>query len=208
MPLDASSPGLDALLLGTALELELSERDHRVASKRYALIPEHLQRPVSPLHLYMDDALVYAQGSRAIGATIVHGADDDRFDLDAILEFQRPSWWTSISAQITDDRVRAALDTDDVSIWEIRSCRFGTSVLRNEGDLSRFRMLVGQVFDEIRQQHGVSVELSVFPAIPAACAIEFSRVWQPKAHPRFAIYDETQIEGYLLRHSIGAEESA
>lgn len=90
MPIDDTVPGLDALLLGTALELELSDRDHRVAEKRYQLLPEYLQRPTSPLHPYMEDALVYAQGSRAIGATIIDGATDDRFDLDAILEFRRP----------------------------------------------------------------------------------------------------------------------
>lgn len=93
MPLDDTAPGLDALLLGTALELELSDRDHRVTEKRYQLIPEHLQRPASRLRPYMDDALVYAQGSRAIGAKIVDGATDDRFDLDAILEFRRPRDW-------------------------------------------------------------------------------------------------------------------
>jgi len=42
----------------------------------------------------MNDALVYAQGSRAIGATIVHGDSDDRFDLDAILEFSTPRGWS------------------------------------------------------------------------------------------------------------------
>jgi hypothetical protein len=94
MPIDDTVPGLDALLLGTALELELSDRDHRVAEKRYQLLPEYLQRPTSPLHPYMEDALVYAQGSRAIGATIIDGATDDRFDLDAILEFRRPSGWS------------------------------------------------------------------------------------------------------------------
>lgn len=101
MPLDDTAPGLDALLLGTALELELSDRDHRVTEKRYQLIPEHLQRPASRLRRCMDDALVYAQGSRSIGATIVDGGADDRFDLDAILEFRPPSGW-SIS-QVLDE---------------------------------------------------------------------------------------------------------
>lgn len=94
MPLDDTSPQLDALLLGTVLEMELSDRDNQVASKRYNLIPDHLQRPTSPIRQYMENALVYPQGSRAIGATIVHGADDDRFDLDAILEFRTPVGWT------------------------------------------------------------------------------------------------------------------
>lgn len=94
MPLDVTAPGLDALLLGTALEMELSARDLQVAEKRYLLVPEHLQRPTSPLRIHMDNALVYAQGSRAIGATIVDGSSDDRFDLDAILEFPTPAGWT------------------------------------------------------------------------------------------------------------------
>lgn len=94
MPLDNTAPGLDALLLGTALELELSDRDQRVTEKRYQLIPEHLQRPTSRLRPYMETALVYAQGSRAIGATIVDGTGDDRFDLDAILELRPPSSWS------------------------------------------------------------------------------------------------------------------
>jgi hypothetical protein len=94
MPLDETAPQLDALLLGTVLEMELSARDHQVAEKRYNLIPEHLQRPTSPLRQYMASALIYPQGSRAIGATIVHGAEDDRFDLDAILEFRTPLGWT------------------------------------------------------------------------------------------------------------------
>ncbi|WP_230312597.1 nucleotidyltransferase domain-containing protein [Paracoccus lichenicola] len=82
------------MLIGTALEMELSARDLQVAERRYHLIAEHLQRPTSRLRPYMDQALVYAQGSRAIGATIVDGASDDRFDLDAILEFATPFGWT------------------------------------------------------------------------------------------------------------------
>jgi len=101
MPLDDTAPQIDALLLGTVLEMELSARDNQVASKRYNLIPEHLQRPSSPICRYMETALVYPQGSRAIGATIVHGSDDDRFDLDAILEFRTPIGWTP--GQVLDE---------------------------------------------------------------------------------------------------------
>jgi hypothetical protein len=94
MPLDATAPGIDALLLTTVLQLELSDRDLRVADKRYQYIPEHLQRPTSRLRHLMDTAAIYAQGSRALGATIVDGTGEDRFDLDAILEFNRPAGWT------------------------------------------------------------------------------------------------------------------
>lgn len=94
MPLDATAPGLDALLLATVLQLELSDRDIRVADKRYQFVPRHLQRPTSRIRHLMDNARIYPQGSRAIGTTIVNGTDEDRFDLDAILEFSRPAGWT------------------------------------------------------------------------------------------------------------------
>lgn len=94
MPLDTTAPGLDALLLATALQLELSDRDNRVADKRYQHVPVHLQRPASRMRHLMDTARIYPQGSRAIGTTIVDGTSEDRFDLDAILEFNRPIGWT------------------------------------------------------------------------------------------------------------------
>lgn len=93
MPLDATAPGMDALLLATVLQLELSDRDLRVADKRYLFIPEHLQRPSSRMRHLMETARIYPQGSRAIGATIVDGTGEDRFDLDAILEYDRPYGW-------------------------------------------------------------------------------------------------------------------
>jgi hypothetical protein len=114
----------------------------------------------------------------------------------------------SVTAEITDDRILQALKDDKISIWEIRSSRFGTSAMRNQNDLTGYRLLVGRVFDEIRMQHGSDVELSVFPAVPPACAVEFGRVWQPKAHPAFDIYDESQAMGFVLRHRIGASREA
>lgn len=108
----------------------------------------------------------------------------------------------SVTADITDDRVVRALSEEPVSIWEIRSSRLGASELRHQDDLSRFRELVGKTFDAIKDQHGMDVELSVFPAVPVPCAVEFGRTWQPKAHPPFLIYDQVPDRGFVLRHSI------
>ena len=107
-----------------------------------------------------------------------------------------------ISADITDERIARAMPNRDVSIWTLKSNRFGTSVLRNEHDLAGFRMEVGRTFDEIRKRHGSDVDLNVFPAMPAACAIEFGRTWQPKAHPVFRIFDEVRDAGFVARYSI------
>lgn len=95
MPFDETSPGLDALLLAAVFEMELSERDLRVSARRYQMIPEHLQKPGGRLATLMENAELYAQGSRAIGATIISGDGDDRFDLDAVLEVATPIGWSS-----------------------------------------------------------------------------------------------------------------
>lgn len=107
-----------------------------------------------------------------------------------------------ISAEIADERIVRSMPDRDVSIWTLHSDRLGTSVLRNENDLAGFRMEVGKILDEIRKQHGENVDLSVFPAVPVACAIEFGRTWQPKAHPAFTVFDEIRREGFVPCHRI------
>ncbi|QQO46032.1 SAVED domain-containing protein [Paracoccus sp. MC1862] len=108
----------------------------------------------------------------------------------------------SVTAGVSDNRVLSALEGEEISIWEIRSSRLGASELRNEADLAEFRELVGKTFDVIQDQHGMDVDLSIFPAVPAACAIEFGRSWQPKAHPALSIYDQITGQGFVHRHVI------
>jgi Second Messenger Oligonucleotide or Dinucleotide Synthetase domain len=91
-----TSPNLDDLLLDIATVIELSDNDRMVAASRYKKLKEHLERPISALRPYLvdDDSRIYAQGSMAIGATIVTGTDDDRFDVDAIVEINVPRSWS------------------------------------------------------------------------------------------------------------------
>lgn len=60
---------------------------------------------------------LYAR-SRAIGATIVHGAEEDRFDLDAILELPRPDGWSI--TRVLDELGKAFEGFPDVQ--KIRCC--------------------------------------------------------------------------------------
>lgn len=114
----------------------------------------------------------------------------------------------SVTAEISDDRVLAVFPGQDISIWEIRSSRLGANELRNQADLTGYRILVGRVLDEIQIQHGSDVDLAIFPAVPTICAIELGRVWQPKAHPAFDVYDQTQAQGFVLQHRVGMEREA
>lgn len=90
-----ASPNLDDLLLDIATGIELSDRDRRVAENRYRTLKDHLERKTSPLAPYLSDSesRIYAQGSIATGTTVVSGIEDDRFDLDALVELCiSPSW--------------------------------------------------------------------------------------------------------------------
>ena len=86
---------LDEVLLDVAALIELSPRDRRVAENRYRRLKTHLERPASALAVYLVDgqSRIYAQGSVATSTTIVRGTEDDRFDVDAIVEIDVPRDW-------------------------------------------------------------------------------------------------------------------
>ena len=90
------NPMLDELLLDVATTIELSDHDRRVAEGRYRQLKKHLERSSSPLAPYLEDgvSLIYPQGSAATATTVVSGTDDERFDLDAIVDFVVPPTWT------------------------------------------------------------------------------------------------------------------
>jgi hypothetical protein len=52
-----------------------------------------------------------------------------------------------------------------------------------------------RLFDKIKAEHGHDTVLHVFPAMPVAAAVEFGRIWMPKADMRMTIYDENKILG-------------
>lgn len=109
----------------------------------------------------------------------------------------------SVTAHISDDRVIAAVG-EDVSIWEVSSDPQKHGIIRHKDDLSRFRTIVRSTLDEIKNAHGVDVEVLIFPAIPVSCAIEFGRVWQPKVHPEAEIFDQVKGQGFVSKLRLSA----
>lgn len=91
---------LDSVLLDIATQIEPSPSDQRIADNRYRKLKEHLERPGSAMAPYLKDGihLIYAQGSMATSTTILSGIDDDRFDVDAIVEMDVPPNWTEHDA--------------------------------------------------------------------------------------------------------------
>ncbi|WP_157056335.1 SAVED domain-containing protein [Pseudorhodobacter aquimaris] len=105
-----------------------------------------------------------------------------------------------MTSAIADDRVVDAVG-NDVSIWEISSKPQKHGIFRHNDDLSRYRAIVRSTLDEIKNAHGMGVRLSIFPAVPVLCAIEFGRVWQPKAHPALEISDQSKGIGFISKPS-------
>jgi hypothetical protein len=92
-----SAPGLNDLLFDVVTVIELSDHDRQVADSRYRKLQPHLERPSSRLRnlLLENTCLIYAQGSMSIGASIISGAEDeDRFDVDALVDVPVPSYWS------------------------------------------------------------------------------------------------------------------
>jgi Second Messenger Oligonucleotide or Dinucleotide Synthetase domain len=87
---------LDDLLLDMATSIEPSDADRKIIDKRYRELKTHLERPSSALSKYLldDESRIYAQGSISISAAIVSGDKDDRFDVDAMVEFDVPADWS------------------------------------------------------------------------------------------------------------------
>jgi hypothetical protein len=86
---------LDDLLLDVATSIEPSDTDRKKIEDRYRDLKKHLERPESALSHYLksDESRIYAQGSVSISGTIVSGDKDDRFDVDAMVEFEVPAHW-------------------------------------------------------------------------------------------------------------------
>jgi hypothetical protein len=99
---------LDDLLLDVATEIDLSPADRRIMENRFRKLKTHLERPSSPLAHFLKDglSLIYAQGSIATSTTIISGTEDDRFDVDAIVEMNVPAHWSEHHAL---DMLEAAL---------------------------------------------------------------------------------------------------
>lgn len=96
MAYDQPQNPLDEILVGVATLIDPTDNDRMIMSQRYRQLKEHLERKGSPLAPYLIDgkSAIYAQGSVAAGTLVLSGDKDDRFDLDAIVQFQLPQDWT------------------------------------------------------------------------------------------------------------------
>lgn len=100
----------------------------------------------------------------------------------------------ALSASISNDRITSILG-DDISIWSVTLPSPSNDFLQSRKHLKLIRECFRSLFDKIKNKHGQDAELNIFPAMPVSVAIEFGRVWMPKADLPFTIYDQNRTMG-------------
>lgn len=106
---------------------------------------------------------------------------------------QAPVLIFAISAEAIVVRVKRKYEGMN-SIWVVTVDEPGNDVLQSANQLSEFRKIARKVLDEINKSTDVP-ELKVFMAMPAACAVEFGRVWMPKADKTLVLFDKNNALG-------------
>ena len=105
-----------------------------------------------------------------------------------------PALVFSLSATVADERITSALG-ENAAIWRVKIPQPHNDFLRSKTQAQQFRQLVRPLMDRIKARHGESALLHVFPAMPAALAVEFGRILMPKADLPLRIYDQNQQLG-------------
>ncbi len=114
----------------------------------------------------------------------------------------------ALSATIVDDRVTRVLG-DDTAIWSISAESPHNDIMKRASDLAEFRRIVRSLFNEIKARHGETTTINVFPALPVSAAIEFGRVWMPKADLPIVVYDQNRrVDGFVQALEISARQPA
>lgn len=88
----------------------------------------------------------------------------------------------------------------EYSIWTITVDNPGTSWLKSKKQLNQFSLKWGKLLNNVKNKHGESATVHVFPAVPVSIAVEAGRTWQSKAHLKMIIYDQPNPKaGFIPR---------
>jgi len=134
-----------------------------------------------------------------------HPEDEDPLDFVIIEPEDKtgvPVLNISITADINESRIQSVLE-EHASIWKLTVPTPGKDLVRSDATLQNFRKRVREIFERIKKAHGEDETLRVFPAMPNSTAIEFGRVWQPKAELPMIIFDQNRSrDGFIKTVSI------
>ncbi len=104
----------------------------------------------------------------------------------------------SLSATIDNKRISSILG-NDCCIYTITIDKPFNDFLKSKSQLSEFSQTVRLLLNEIKSKYNDKTPLHIFPAMPVAIAIEFGRVWMPKADMPLVIYDQNKLRNGFLK---------
>lgn len=109
-----------------------------------------------------------------------------------------PALVISLSDYIAPSRITEVLG-EPISIWELTIEHPNNDFLKSKDQLSKFRETVRQLIVDIGKTHGKHTPLTIFPAMPVACAVDLGRVRMPKADSPWIIYDQNKECNKFIR---------
>lgn len=77
----------------------------------------------------------------------------------------------------------------NASIWTITCDIPGNDMMESKYQLEQFRMAARKVMDDIKNSNPENIDLKIFMAAPASCAVELGRIRMPKADSKWVIFD-------------------
>jgi hypothetical protein len=106
----------------------------------------------------------------------------------------------SLSDIINHERIKTVMG-DQVSVWELTvpEEHIGNDNIRNSVQLSMMRSIIRKLMVLIKDVHGSTTPLSVFPAMAVSCSIEMGRARMPKADMPWIIYDQNNKEKKFIK---------
>jgi hypothetical protein len=102
-----------------------------------------------------------------------------------------PALVISLSDSISHERIKNVVG-DNVSVWELTvpEEHIGNDNIRSKAQLSMMRVIVRKLMIQIKDAHGATTPLYIFPAMSVSCSIEMGRARMPKADMPWIIYDQ------------------
>lgn len=104
----------------------------------------------------------------------------------------------ALSADVNNERVHNILG-EECSIWKITLEEPYNDYIKSEQHLIEFRKTSRKVLNEIKKVHGEESFINVFPAMLPSTAIEFGRVWYPKADLPLVIFDQNRKRNGFIK---------
>ena len=101
---------------------------------------------------------------------------------------KEPMLIIALSTQAIKARVLRRFGAN-ASIWTITCDIPGNDMMESKYQLEQFRMAARKVMDDIKNSNPENIDLRIFMAAPASCAVELGRIRMPKADSKWVIFD-------------------